>query len=47
MEFIFVNVYLQPCLLKSHKDFLYVGLVFFLGVTIDQDIINIGIAKFV
>ena len=47
MEFTFVDICLQPYLLKSRKDFLYVGLMFFLRVTIDQDIINIGVGKFV
>ena len=47
VEFIFVDVCLQPCLLKSCKDFSYVGLMFFLGVTIDQNVVNVGDAKFV
>ena len=45
VEFTFVDIYLQPYLLKSHRDFLYMGLVFFLRVTIDQDVVNIGDAK--
>ena len=47
VEFIFVNVYLQLCLLKRCKDFLYVELVVFLELTIDQDIVNVSGAKFV
>ena len=47
MEFKFVNVYLKSRLLKSRRDFSYVSLVFFLGITIDQDVVNVGDAKFV
>ena len=47
VEFTFIDVCLQSYFLKSCKDFSYIGLVFFLRVTIDQDVVNIRSAKFV
>ena len=47
MESTFVNICLQPYFLKSYKDFLYMGFVVYLGITIDQDVVNVGNAKFI
>ena len=47
MEFTIIDDCLQPYFLKSCKEILYMSLIFFLGVIIDQDIVNVSDAKFV